>query len=349
MTIRTWPYAIAAGALAITISGSAAAQETAVVKTDAVGDTSANAQEEDDNGLMRKAHEPLFLGVDFMLGFGTYPNVISQQLPQSQQIYGTFINNDAEIRTATFMFLGHYRFKKLGIGVRLPLISGHIYDDPAQSTLDADIFTTGNLEVSLDLPRRLSPQVRMIPEVALTFPTSPGSTAPYTNQALLANQPTGSTADQYQRTNVAMAAAYARGGEDDALFFNWRLGVTPRLTFDMKFNHTIVRPYLKIPIMFGLEQNPGTEEPVRIEAVGGIKLAQEVGPVQFGLRIVGMIPIAARTTMKTPMLSAWPEIRLQITPSGQFWVAGMIPLAGDYSVFNDGHNGGFQAGLGATF
>ena len=121
----------------------------------------------------------------------------------------------------------------------------------------------------------------------------------------------------------------------------------------MKFGHTIVQPYVKIPIMFALEQNASAEEPVRIEAVGAVRVAQAICPVQLGVRIVGMIPIAARTSLKTPMLSVWPEIRLQITPSAQFWLSGMIPLGGDFAVYGDapygGKNGSFVAGLGATF
>ncbi|HSQ67449.1 MAG TPA: hypothetical protein VLM85_29765, partial [Polyangiaceae bacterium] len=53
--------------------------------------------------------------------------------------------------------------------------------------------------------------------------------------------------------------------------------------------------------------------------------------------------------LKDPMLSVWPEIRVQFTPSAKFWVAGMIPLAGDFNVFQDGNNGSFIAGLSATF
>jgi len=136
----------------------------------------------------------------------------------------------------------------------------------------------------------------------------------------------------------------------------WRLGITPKVAFDMRFNHTKVIPYVKIPIMISMQQNvnsvagaPPVDEPLRIEAVGGVKVIQEIGPIQLGVRVVGMIPIAARTSLKTPMLSVWPEVRFQLTPSAQFWMSGMIPLAGDYNVFTDGTNGSFQAGLGATF
>ena len=138
-------------------------------------------------------------------------------------------------------------------------------------------------------------------------------------------------ADQYARYDVGLAAAIARGGEDDALFLPWRLGVTPKVTFDLKFNHTHIIPYAKIPIMFSMENNVGdTEEPVRIEVVGGIKLLQEMGLIKLGVRVVGMLPLAARTTLRTPMLSVWPEARVQLTPSAQLWL-GMIPLAGDWT------------------
>ncbi|HEY1958679.1 MAG TPA: hypothetical protein VGH28_23840 [Polyangiaceae bacterium] len=310
------------------------------------------AKETPEEAVPVKAREPLFLGLDFTLGFGTYSAALTQNpLPPAFQTHSVL--DTTSFRTTTFNLLGHYDFKHWGLGVRFPLISGHIDSDPANQVQSQDLFTSGNLEVSGDFHKKLSEQILMVPEIALTLPTSPGSTPPNTQTGLDANQPSDSVADQYQRYAVGLAAAFARGGEDDALYFNWRLGITPKLGFDMKFNHTIVQPYVKIPIMFGLEQNPGAEEPVRIEAVGAVRVAQQIGPVTLGVRVVGMIPIAARTTLKTPMLSVWPEARLQITPSGAFWLSGMIPLGGDYAVYGDaplgGKNGAFEAGISATF
>ncbi len=303
--------------------------------------------EEDDNGILRRTHEPLFVGLDFLLGFGNY-TAVDTQLPSGTVPSVSYVFGTSQIRTETFMLLGHYRFKKFGIGARLPIVVAHIAntDTGLQGT---DVFNNGNLELSADMPHRMSPQIRYIPQIALTIPISSGSTPPYTQDGLTAQNASQSLADQYARYAAGLAAAFARGGEDDALFFNWRLGITPKLTFDMKFNHTMVEPYVKIPIMFSMEQNPSSEEVLRLELVGGVRVAQQVGPVQVGLRVTGMIPIAARTSLKTPMLAVWPEVRLQLTQSAQFWLSGMIPLAGDYNVFNDGKNGAFQAGLAATF
>jgi hypothetical protein len=312
---------------------------------------------EDESGTPRKTNEPLFIGFDFMLGFGDYVNVQSALVAGPTPSVGYFYET-SQIRTEAFTPLVHYRFKKFGLGFRIPIIVGHVADaNPGSGFKGADVFNNGNLEVALDTPRRLSPQVRYIPQIALTLPISSGSTPPYYQSELTAKTPyvNGEThaqdlADQYNRYAVGLAAAFARGGEDDALFFPWRLGIVPKVAFDMKFNHTRVIPYLKIPIMISMENGVGdTEEPVRIEAVGGVKVAQEIGPVQLGVRVVGMIPIAARTTLKTPMLSVWPEVRFQLTPSAQLWLSGMIPLAGDYSVFTDGKNGAFEAGIGASF
>ena len=326
--------------------------------------------EEDDNGVRRKIHEPLFIGLDFLIGFGNYgvghaaPNAVYSVDPNGVIPDVTYQYSTSQVRTETFLMLAHYRFKKFGIGLRMPIIVGHIADADALGVHGEDVFTNGNLEASLDMPRRLSEHVRYLPEIALTLPFSQGSTPPY-YQSELTQQTCGVTCpractvdpnvaqslqDKYNHYAVGVAAAFARGGEDDALFLNWRLGITPKIAFDMKFNHTKVIPYVKIPIMVSLESGAGdAEEPLRIEAVGGLKVAQEIGPVQIGVRVVGMIPIAARTTLKTPMLSVWPEIRLQLTPAAQFWLSGMIPLAGDYNVFDDGKNGAFQAGLAATF
>ena len=306
--------------------------------------------QEDDEGYRRYRQEPLFVGLDFLLGFGNY-QAVDEILPTSEQITPSYAYGPvSQIRTETFLLLGHYRFKHFGIGVRMPIVVGHVSSPDAGFTA-SDVYTNGNLELSLDMPHRISPQIRYIPQIALTLPISQGSTPPPAcwSAAGCDASTTQSQGDQYAHYAVGLAAANARGGEDDALFFNWRLGITPKVTFDMKFNHTKIQPYVKIPIMFSMEQNPGYEEILRLEAVGGVRVAQEIGPIQLGVRVVGMIPIAARTSLKTPMLSVWPEVRLQITSSARFWLSGMIPLAGDYNVFNDGQNGAFQAGLSATF
>ncbi len=355
-------------------SRAARAEEVAAQPT---ADTA--GMEEDENGVLRKKREPLLIGLDFTLGYGNYGAVVEAVPPSGNTNRFWLFDDSTQIRTASFVLLGHYRFKGFGIGARFPLISAHISDNPAlpstlypsgsTATFPNDIFTTGNLEVSMDMPRRLSPQVRYIPQLALTFPTSPGSTPPYTNAQLLAAQCAGpgqslatctptldsSLADRYGQYAAGHAAAFARGGEDDALYFNWRLGITPKVGFDMLFGHTRIQPYIKIPIMFGLEQSPAAEEPVRIEAVAGVRVAQEIGPLHLGVRLVGMVPIAARSNppdgmdVNSAMLSVWPEIKLQITPSASFWVSGMIPLAGDFNVFTDGKNGSFNAGLSASF
>ena len=356
------------GAATLSVPTVAAAQTAPPPAGVTVSEQQPQELEEDDNGVRRKVHEPLFVGLDFMVGFGNYTAVESQIQPgttgQGSNLGYVFMP-DIQIRTETYMLLGHYRFKHFGIGVRLPIIVGHIEDGPPSSnTRGEDVFNNGNLEVSADMPHRLSEQVRMVPEVALTLPISSGSTPPYYQSDLATNtcaaDNTGqctvdpvhaqSLADQYDRYAVGLAAALARGGEEDALFYPWRLGVTPKVTFDIKFGHTRLIPYVKIPIMFNMENNVGdTDEPVRIEVVGGVKLQQEIGPLKLGVRVVGMIPIAARTTLKTPMLSVWPEVRVQLTPGAQLWLSGMIPLAGDYSIFDAGNNGAFEAGIGATF
>ena len=327
--------------------------------------TQAAPQVENEEGVAGGRVERLLLGLDFTMGFGNYASVQSQ-LGVSGAVYPDYLFADSQIRTTSFVLFGHYQFDKFGIGARMPLISAHIAD--AGGNLHGeDIFTNGNLELSFDMPRRLSPQVRYIPEIALDIPLAPGLTPP-TTQAELSSKTVQTTQQQmldaqalqdgYNRYASGLAAAIARGGEDDALYYNWRLGVVPKVGFDMKFNHTKIQPYIKVPIMFGLEESPAAEEPVRVEAVAGVRVAQEIGPVQLGVRLVGMVPIASRTggaadtgqiQLRDPMLSVWPEIRVQFTPSAKFWVAGMIPLAGDFNVFQDGNNGSFIAGLSATF
>jgi len=341
----------------LTLSQSAHAQEVVVTTTAPTTEA--------------KLREPLYLGLDFMLGYGYYTNV-GEQLPQPPNFVQQWALTTTQIRTATFTLEAHYRMRNIGFGFRLPLVSGHISGDDALQVTGQDVFNPGNAEFSADMPKKLSDTMKLIPSVALTIPTAPGDATPY-SQAVVNNQMAPKSADDqttlgdaYARYAVNIAAAFARGGEEDALFFNWRLGITPKVKIDMKLAaHSHFDAYAKIPIMIGLEQNSASEEPLRIEAVGAVGFRQELGPVHLGVRLVGMVPIAAARAAQLsgasygdPMLSVWPEVRLQVTPSAQFWLAGMIPLAGDYNVFNcvgvSGNcvanaNGAFNAGISATF
>jgi hypothetical protein len=343
--------ALVLGAGLLTLSQSARAQEVAVVGTAPVEEP--------------KPREPLYLGLDFMLGYGNYTSVLQQDPNTPSGLY-SYALDTTQIRTATFTLMAHYQMRKIGFGFRLPLISGHISGDPALQATGNDVFNSGNAEFSVDMPKRVSETMKLLSSFALTLPTSPGDATPY-SQTVLDNQMAAKAqsngdqtqqqtlGDAYARYAIGVAAAFARGGEDDALFFNWRLGFTPKVELKMKFGHSRVEPYVKIPIMIGLEQSSASEEPLRIEAVGGVRFVQEIGPLHLGVRLVGMVPIAAARAPGAygdPMLSIWPEIRLQVTPSAQFWVAGMIPLAGDYSVFTTNpapENAAFNAGISATF
>ncbi len=288
--------------------------------------------------------EPLYIGLDTVIGFGDFA-AVERQLPETGQVDPTYALVNANIRTATFTLMAHYDFKKFGIGARLPLIAGVVRDYGGPIT-GQSIFSNGGLELSMDMPKKVSESVRYLPELALVVPLAPG-TAPPPHEELAGKVYDPGTANAYDRYAVGLAAAYAHGGEDDALYLNWRLGVVPKAELDLKFNHTKIEPYVKIPIMISMQGD--SPEPFRLEAVGAVRVAQEIGPVDVGVRLVGNLPIAAMSTMRDPLFAVEPEVRLHITPSSELWVGGVMVLGGSQTIYDKGDAGAFQIGLSATF
>ncbi|HEX7602430.1 MAG TPA: hypothetical protein VF316_12530, partial [Polyangiaceae bacterium] len=114
-----------------------------------------------------------------------------------------------------------------------------------------------------------------------------------------------------------------------------------------RFGNTEIQPFLKLPVMIAVQDS--TQEPLRVEAVGGFRLAQNVGPVALGVRLYGNVPITQKTGMSDPLLVVEPEVRLHLTPSATFLVSGIIPLAGAVSAFDNPSNGAVRVAFNATF
>jgi hypothetical protein len=288
--------------------------------------------------------EPLYLGIDVVVGFGTYMTVLETP-PLTNQVLGGNGLFKVGHRTATFVLEGRYDFKTFGLGVRFPIIAGRVYDNASPLAFGDSNFATGGLELSLDMAKKLSKTVEAIPYLALVAPTQTGTALP-TAAALAA---AGSGFDHFsaQKYSEGIAAAYAHGGEDNALYLNHRIGIVPGVKLKLQFGNTDLQPFLKIPFMIAVQDS--TQEPLRVEAVGGFRLAQNVGPVAFGVRLYGNVPITQKTGMTDPLLVVEPEIRFQLTPSSAFYVSGIIPLAGAVSAFDDPSNGAVRAGINATF
>src|ERR1700722_14175458 len=87
----------------LTLSQSAHAQEVVV------------AASPDETVVEQKPREPLYLALDFNLGFGDYANV-GAELPQPPNFQQQWLLDTTQIRTATFMLEAHYQFRKFGIG-----------------------------------------------------------------------------------------------------------------------------------------------------------------------------------------------------------------------------------------
>lgn len=288
--------------------------------------------------------EPLLVGLDVVVGFGSYLTVLETPPISNQTDGGNTLLNVGH-RTATFVLEGRYDFKTFGIGVRLPLIAGRVYDNKSPLAFGDSNFMAGGLELSLDMPRQISKTVQAIPYLALVAPTQAGTALPTADELARA----GANFDHFsaQKYSIGIAAAYAHGGEDNALYLNHRVGIVPGVKLNLKFGNTDLQPFFKIPVMIATQES--TQEPLRVEAVGGLRLAQNVGPVALGVRLYGNVPITQKTGMSDPLLVAEPEVRFQITPSALLLVSGIIPLAGAVSIFDDPSNGAVRAAFNTTF
>lgn len=288
--------------------------------------------------------QPLLIGLDVVVGFGTYQTVLATP-PLTNQVLGGNGLFTVGHRTATFVLGGRYDFKTFGIGVRLPLIAGRVYDNARPLAFGDSNFASGGLELSVDVPRQLSKSVQAVPYLALVAPTQTGTALP-TADALAA---AGPSFDRFaaQKYSEGLAAAYAHGGEDNALYLNHRIGIVPGVKLQLRFGNTDFQPFLKIPVMIAVQES--TQEPLRVEAFGGFRVAQRLGPVALGIRLYGNVPITQKTGMTDPLLVAEPELRFQITPDAMLLVSGIIPLAGAVSAFDNPSNGAFRAAFSSTF
>jgi len=303
--------------------------------------TDASGPSTPDNG---PHSEPLMIGIDVVVGFGTYDTVLETPPLTNQTLGGNGLFKVGH-RTATFLLEGRYDFKTFGVGVRFPIIAGRVYDNASPLAFGNSNLSTGGLELSLDMPKQLSKTAQAVPYLALVAPTQAGTALP-TAAALAA---AGPNFDRFaaQKYSEGIAAAYAHGGEDNALYLNHRIGIVPGVKVDLRFGNTELDPFLKIPFMIAVQDS--TQEPLRIEAVGGFRLAQNIGPVALGVRLYGNVPITQKTGMSDPLLVVEPEVRLHLTPSATVLVSGIIPLAGAVSAFDNPSNGAVRAAFSTTF
>ncbi|CAN5470059.1 hypothetical protein BH09MYX1_BH09MYX1_49330 [soil metagenome] len=289
-----------------------------------------------------KWRDPLAVGLDVVVGLSTRPTVL--ELPPA----GGFVAPgnaviDSGHRAGVFLLRARYDFGKVGLAVRLPILAGRVYDNESPRGFGDSRFYAGNLELSLEAPRQVSPQVRYSPSIALLAPTAGGTAFERGDDVSSPSYDRGGA----QRYSLGLAAAYALGGEENALFLNHRLGIVPRVGFDFTFGHAEIGPFLKVPIMIAVQDS--TNEPLRIEVSGGVRFAYWLGPVSVGIRALGNVPIASRDSLRDPWFFIEPELRFQVTPSFRVHLSGLLPLAGPSTIYSTPAAASVRGGFAITF
>lgn len=290
----------------------------------------------------KKWRDPLAIGLDVTVGLSTRPAVL--ELPPAG---GGVTPGDAVIdtghRAGVFLLRARYDFGRVGLAVRFPILAGRVYDNESPRGFGDSRFYSGNIEFSLEMPKQVSSTVRYVPSLALLAPTAGGQAFERGDDVNRPDFDRGAA----QRYSLGLAAAYALGGEENALFLNHRVGIVPRIGFDLTFGNAEIGPFLKVPIMVAVQDS--TNEPLRVEVAGGVRFAYWLGPVSVGVRVLGNVPIASRDSLRDPWFFLEPELRFQITPSFRAHVSGLLPMAGPSAVYDTPSAGSIRGGFAVTF
>ena len=298
-----------------------------------------------------KGPEHFYIGLDWVLGFGK-GIVVEQQFQGALQVQPTNVIVSAPFRTQTFALAAHYAFSKFGLGARFPMTIGNFAD--ASGTIRGEnVFTNGGLELAADLPVQLSERFKLIPQLGVVVPVAQGDPIP--SAAVLAKTPY----DQFNKQGTYaytanLAAAAAHGYEDDELYWPGRVGIVPRVTAQLKLGDTsdqptghvgVIEPYVKVPIL--IDTHVDSTESVRVEAVAGIRLAYGVTSwFEPAVRVWGMIPLAAQSGYRDPVLEVEPSVRFHSGNTFSFMVGGVLPAAG---ALQDPLVAGVRAAVSASF
>ncbi len=280
----------------------------------------------------------LGLEIDWVLGFGKI-TAVEQKFPGSLQRDPINVSVVAPYRVQSYVLGAHYRFESFGLGLRLPLTVGNIRD-AAPGTTGENVFTNGGLEIALDMSRKMSETVTVSPRLGLVAPIAQGDAAP----ASLA----GASVDKYAlyKYTANVAAAMARGNEDDALFWPGRLGVVPSASAHLAIGAVSIDPYAKLPVL--VDVHATSTERVRVEAVAGVSAGFDATSwLEPGLRVWAMVPIAAESGMRDPVAVVEPHVRLHSSDNAYgLLLGGVVPFAG---ALTNPYAGGVRASLAAKF
>jgi hypothetical protein len=204
----------------------------------------------------------------------------------------------------------------VSVGLRLPVTFAAFSPDGSLSRSTASF---GNIELAGSYEAAVARRVALVTSLAVALPTSQGNEIP----ADLDRAPAARVDVMgYDRSSLALAAASARGYEDNALFAPNRLGLVPKLTLAYDAYPFRVEPYVRVENLF----STGSPPAYLGEVVGGFRIGYWVERhFEVGLRAWCNIPYAgpderAAVSVESSLLGRFGSVR----PYGGV----IVPVAG---------------------
>jgi hypothetical protein len=266
------------------------------------------------------AHTPFNVGIDFVLGFGAHPllapamegaaeDAESEEVPEGWRHV-----RDVKTMSESIVIDGSYEVAEhVGVGVRIPLTFGSV---PASAGDTTSTFALGNIELEGETELELSETTALVLSLGVAVPTAQGSEEPELED--------GELSSDYQHFIVNHLAAASRGYEDNALFEPERLGIIPKVAFQLRENSLLFQPFIKLENL--IATNSELERGYIAELIYGMFFGYAINPhFDVGARVWGS---AAFLDNVEQVAIVEPQVRVHFAPVDVL-VGGIIPFAGE--------------------
>lgn len=259
------------------------------------------------------------IGADFVLGFGQGP-IARQNAPSSLSTLPTFRHGDSQVTSESVILGAAVKvFPHTALGVRLPLAFGvfHPHDEESRGAA-----VLGNIEIEGEYERHLSHDLAFLAILGVSLPTAQGDAIP-DNLEQLSNLQVDK--GSYDKGGINRAAAFSRGGEENALFEPKRLGINPKLGIVYRTGGLTIAPYVKMENLIGTTSSTNS---YLGELVPGVRLSYRAGAVvEPALKVWANIAYAGSEEEKKVGVALEPQIAAHL--ENVRWLLGVIiPVAG---------------------
>lgn len=244
------------------------------------------------------------LGLDLVIGPGqkfSVPEVLDGPIPNKLPTTESFLLG------AGFQVVDHF-----WVGARFGLSTGSVPEGNGDSKF---VSAFSNLELEGEYELELGEDTEFAVSLGIALPTAQGN-EPDENAAA------SEFVDAVRHRALQVAAAAARGYEENALFEPGRLGFIPKAQIIHHIGNFVLEPYVKLETL--IRTGSGDEKSVLTELVfGGLAGYQLLGIVTLGVRMWGNLALH-ETNESAYMLE--PHVRVDLGPL-RAAVGALIPVA----------------------